>query len=152
VPGANRHYDADNFPHREPRDENPLRDWVHPFKRRRIVLKSLVTAIRLSPWATPGDFEKVGWWVKCKNPLTPTPEERPDTGLMLLERRRRPLAAPAARSVRSHGSATRRAARRQARRPVAHFRARVGGRPVELYHSARMAVIGSMREARRAGR
>ena len=91
--GANRHYDADNFPHREPLDENPLHDWVHSCKRRRIDLKALVTEIRLSPWATPGEFEEVGWWVKnknfscpithseCEGPLTPTPEELKKYGL-----------------------------------------------------------------------
>jgi hypothetical protein len=85
--GANRHYDANNFPHREPRAENPLHDWVHPCKRRRIDLKALVTEIRLSPWATRAEFDEVGWWVKnknlaspithsdCEGPLTPTAEE-----------------------------------------------------------------------------
>ncbi len=85
--GANRHYGADNFANREPLDENPLHDWVHACKRRRIDLKALVTEIRLSPWATPEEFEEVGWWVKnrnpscpithseCESPLTPTPEE-----------------------------------------------------------------------------
>lgn len=85
--GNNRHYDPENFPHREPRDENPLHDWVHPFKRRRIDLRFLVTGIRLSPWATPEEFEEVGWWIKnknlecpiahseCEGPLTPTLEE-----------------------------------------------------------------------------
>jgi hypothetical protein len=86
--GANRHYGPDNFPNREPLDDiNPLHAWVHDSKRRRIDLKSLVTEIRLSPWATPGEFNEVGWWVKnknlscpithseCEGSLTPTPEE-----------------------------------------------------------------------------
>jgi hypothetical protein len=84
----NRHLDADNVPSREPRDEcNPLHSWVHHCKRRRIDLPALVAEIRLSPWATPAEFEEVGWWVKnknlscpithsdCEGPLTPTPEE-----------------------------------------------------------------------------
>ena len=64
----NRHLDANNVPSREPRDElNKLHGWVHPCKRRRIDLQSLVTEIRLSPWATAEEFEEVGWWVKNKN-------------------------------------------------------------------------------------
>lgn len=61
--------------------------WVHPGKRRRLILESLVTEIRLSPWASPEDTEEVKLWVKNKNftcrvdpssiasPLTPTPDE-----------------------------------------------------------------------------
>jgi hypothetical protein len=88
VGGANRHYDPNNFPHREPLDElNPLHEWVHEFKRRRIDVKVLVTEIRLSPWATEEEFEEVKLWVKGKNlscpvsrseltgPFTPTLEE-----------------------------------------------------------------------------
>ena len=64
----NRHLDANNVPSREPRDElNKLHEWVHPCKRRRIDLKSVVTEIRLSPWATPEELDEVGWWVKNKN-------------------------------------------------------------------------------------
>lgn len=85
--GMNRHYNADNFPNREPLDENPIHPWVHPCKRRRIDLKSLVTEIRLSPWAKTEDTEEVKLWVKNKNlscsvnpsditsPLTPTPDD-----------------------------------------------------------------------------
>jgi hypothetical protein len=86
--GVNRHCGPDNFPHREPLDDlNPLHPWVHDSKRRRIDLKALVTEIRLSPWATPEEFEEVGWWVKnknlfcpikhseCEGSFTPTPEE-----------------------------------------------------------------------------
>jgi hypothetical protein len=85
--GMNRHYNADNFPNREPLDDNPLHPWVHPSKRRRINLESLVTEIRLSPWASPEETEEVKLWVKNKNftcrvnpssitsPLTPTPDE-----------------------------------------------------------------------------
>ena len=84
--GMNRHYNTENFPNREPVDENPLHPWVHPCKRRRIDVRSLVTEIRLSPWASPAETEEVQLWVKNKNlacpvnpsaianSLTPTPE------------------------------------------------------------------------------
>jgi hypothetical protein len=88
VAGTNRHFNANNFPSREPLDElNPLHPWVHSFKRRRIDLKTLATEIRLSPWATADEFEEVKTWVKNKNlscpithsdltkPLTPTLDE-----------------------------------------------------------------------------
>jgi hypothetical protein len=68
VGGANRHYDLNNFPNREPLDGlNPLHEWVHECKRRRIDLKVLVTEVRLSPWATQEEFEEVNTWVKGKN-------------------------------------------------------------------------------------
>jgi hypothetical protein len=68
VGGVNRHIGADGFPNREPLDEeNPLHKWVHDCKRRRIDLKSLVTEIRLSPWATPVEIDEVNLWIKCKN-------------------------------------------------------------------------------------
>src|SRR5258708_38242873 len=51
--GGNRQYDLNNFAHREPLDElNPLHEWVHECKRRRIDLKALVTEVRLTPRAT----------------------------------------------------------------------------------------------------
>ena len=57
----NRYLDVNNVTSREPRDElNKLHEWVQPCKRRRIDLKSLVTEIRLSPWATPEEFRR-GW-------------------------------------------------------------------------------------------
>jgi hypothetical protein len=88
VGGANRHYDLNNFAHREPLDElNPLHEWVHECKRRRIDLKGLVTEVRLSPWATQEELEEINTWVKVKgfpclvirseltSEMTPTPEE-----------------------------------------------------------------------------
>lgn len=88
VAGVNRHYDSNNFPHREPLDDvNPLHEWVHPCKRRRIDLGALVTEIRLSPWATMDELDEVRTWVKNKafscsitpsdltSPVTPTLEE-----------------------------------------------------------------------------
>jgi len=88
VAGANRHYDLNNFPSREPLDElNPLHEWVHKYKRRRINLKALLTEVRLSPWATAEESEEVKLWVKGTNfpcqvtasdltsPMTPTLEE-----------------------------------------------------------------------------
>ena len=51
VGGNNRHFGLNGFPNREPLDkENPLHEWVHEYKRRRIDLKALVTEVRLSPW------------------------------------------------------------------------------------------------------
>jgi len=67
VGGANRHLDLNNVPCREPRECNPLHEWVHPCKRRRVNLKPIVTEIRLSPWATMQDFDEVRTWVKNKN-------------------------------------------------------------------------------------
>lgn len=88
VAGANRHYDINNFPHREPLDnENPLHEWVHECKRRRIDLKTLVMEIRVSPWATTAELAEVNEWMKGKNfscsmkpsdlrgPLTPSLED-----------------------------------------------------------------------------
>jgi hypothetical protein len=88
VGGANRHFNIDNFPNREPLDEsNPLHIWVHECKRRRIDLKALVTEVRLSPWATEAEWEEVNTWVKVKkfpclvthsdltSKMTPTLEE-----------------------------------------------------------------------------
>lgn len=67
VGGVNRNYDSNNFPHREPLDElNPLHEWVHESKRRRIDLKALVTEVRLSPWATKEELEEINTWVKVK--------------------------------------------------------------------------------------
>jgi len=86
--GGNRHYDLNNFVHREPLDElNPLHEWVHECKRRRIDLKALVTEVRLSPSASNQELDEVNLWVKTKNipctvtqsdltsPLAPTLDE-----------------------------------------------------------------------------
>lgn len=88
VGGANRHYNLNSFPNREPLDElNPLHPWVHECKRRRIDLKALLTEVRLSPWATTEESEEVKLRVRGKNfpgpvtpldlrsPLTPTLDE-----------------------------------------------------------------------------
>jgi hypothetical protein len=88
VGGANRHIDRNGFPHREPLDkENPLQEWIHKCKRRRVDLKALLTEIRVSPWATQMEIEEVNDWMKGKSfscpvnpselrgPLTPSFEE-----------------------------------------------------------------------------
>jgi hypothetical protein len=88
VGGNNRHFGLTGFPNREPLDnENPLHQWVHEYKRRRIDLKALVTEVRLSPWATKQEIEEINTWVKAKSftchvslsdltsPLTPTLEQ-----------------------------------------------------------------------------
>jgi hypothetical protein len=87
VGGNNRHFGPNGFPAREPLDENPLHEWVHGCKRRRIDLKALVTEVRVSPWATGDEVDEVNLWVKNRlpgcpvtrseltSPLTPTLEE-----------------------------------------------------------------------------
>jgi len=92
--GMNRHVDDRDIPHREPDDDqNPLPEWVHKEKRRRIDLKALVTEIRLSPWATKELREEIGQWRKNKkfecpitdseltSPFNPSPEEVKSLGL-----------------------------------------------------------------------
>jgi len=76
--GMNRHSDSRNVTNSEPSDENLLPSWVHRKKKRRVDLKSLITEVRLSPWATPEQFEEVGWWIKNKNftcPITHSERE-----------------------------------------------------------------------------
>jgi hypothetical protein len=86
--GMNRHFDMDNFPHREPMDEtNSIHKWVHPYKRRRIDLRSVVTELRVSPWATGEQLDEVRLWSRMKNlgtsveyselksSFTPSPDE-----------------------------------------------------------------------------
>ncbi len=67
---ANRHIDANGYPHREPLDEgdeeNPLHAWVHDHKRRRIDLKALLTEVRCSPWITDAEAQEVSEWMKVK--------------------------------------------------------------------------------------
>ncbi len=86
--GANRHIDAEGYPRREPLDEeNPLHEWVHDHKRRRIHLKTLLTEVCCSPWITDAEAKEVSEWMKIKqfdcpvkpseltSALTPTAEE-----------------------------------------------------------------------------
>lgn len=88
VAGMNWHFSPNGFPNREPLDSlYPIHDWVHPYKRRRVELKSIVTEIRMSPWATEQEFEEVKLWAQLKHlpcpikpsdltsSLTPTLEE-----------------------------------------------------------------------------
>jgi hypothetical protein len=46
-----------------------MHEWVHPCKRRRVDLKSLVTEVRMSPWASAAEVDEVWWWVKNKGRL-----------------------------------------------------------------------------------
>ena len=72
VCGNNRHIGLNGFPNREPLDdENPLHEWVHECKRRRIDLKTLVTEVRLSPWATDDEIDEVNLWIKNRAPDCP---------------------------------------------------------------------------------
>lgn len=58
--GQARNYRDTNFPHREPQDDvNPIHPWVHECKRRRFVLKELITGIAISPWATDAVVNEV---------------------------------------------------------------------------------------------
>jgi hypothetical protein len=66
--GQNRHFDEQNFPHREPLDGlNPLPKWVHDHKRRRVELGSLLTGIKASPWADDSTLAEARCWVKALN-------------------------------------------------------------------------------------
>src|ERR1035437_5618399 len=88
VGGQARNYRETNFPYREPQDDlNPLHAWVHPCKRRRILLKNLLIGVAVSPWATDETFAEVQQtWANIrgynlpvaydlKSPFTPTVDE-----------------------------------------------------------------------------
>jgi hypothetical protein len=93
VAGQNRHFDLNNFPNREPIDENPINDWVHKFKRRRIDLRDLITEIMIGPWITDRGIEEVNLWLKNKgfsfpikrsvlaSSLTPTVDDLDDNNI-----------------------------------------------------------------------
>jgi hypothetical protein len=50
--GQARNYDENNVAHREALDHLYQRhSWVHPYKRRRLLLKDVITGIAISPWA-----------------------------------------------------------------------------------------------------
>lgn len=50
--GQARNYDENNVAHREALDHlYPRHPWVYDFKRRRLILKDLITGIAISPWA-----------------------------------------------------------------------------------------------------
>jgi len=54
--GQARNYDEYDNPHREALDHlYPRHDWVFDFKRRRLLLKDILTGIAISPWA-PDDI------------------------------------------------------------------------------------------------
>jgi hypothetical protein len=71
---------------------NPLHSWVHDFKRRRIVLKDLITGLAVSPWASEETLREVEQtWAKIrgynlpvvhnlKSPLTPNVQELAERG------------------------------------------------------------------------
>ena len=80
-------YDENNHPHREALDHYPKHHWEHDFKRRRLLLKDLITGIAISPWATEDVAnEVIQEWAsigQCKipvdtrlnSPLVPSPED-----------------------------------------------------------------------------
>ncbi len=93
VGGQARNYRETDFPHREPQNDfNPLHPWVHCHKRRRIIPKSLLVGVAVSPWATDETFAEVqDTWAKvrgCNLPveydskgrLTPTMNELKERG------------------------------------------------------------------------
>ena len=69
VGGQARNYGETNFPHREPQDDlNPIHKWVHEEKRRRIILKDLITGIAVSPWSSQETFHEVEQnWTKIRS-------------------------------------------------------------------------------------
>jgi hypothetical protein len=88
VGGQARNYRETNFPHREPQDDlNPIHAWVHPEKRRRVILRDLLVGIAVSPWASEETFAEIaetwarirGWNLPAaydlKSPLTPEIDE-----------------------------------------------------------------------------
>jgi hypothetical protein len=91
--GQARNYRETNFPYREPQDDlNPLHAWVHPCKRRRILLGDLLIGIAVSPWASEDTLAEVKEvWAKIrdwnlpaaydlKSPLTPSLQELKQRG------------------------------------------------------------------------
>ena len=86
--GQARNYDQDNVPHREALDHlYPRHPWVHEEKRRRLLLKNVVTGIAVSPWASEAvanevkqDWANIGERQipvddRWKRSLIPKPEE-----------------------------------------------------------------------------
>lgn len=63
---GDRHFDLNNSPQPRPLPMNPRNPWVPDFKRRRIVLRSLVTDIVISPWAEPDAVEEIELWLRSK--------------------------------------------------------------------------------------
>lgn len=58
--GQARHYDEHNTPHREALDHlYPRHSWVHDYKRRRLLLKEVVTGLAISPWAPEDVVDEV---------------------------------------------------------------------------------------------
>jgi hypothetical protein len=73
VGGQARNYRETNFPHREPQEDlNPIHNWVHPEKRRRIDLKGFITAVGVSPWASEETLKEVEqYWAKIRGNSLP---------------------------------------------------------------------------------
>jgi hypothetical protein len=66
VAGNNRHYGSTNVPHTRPLKENRLHKWVADGKRRWIDVKSLVTGVAVSPWASRRVHKEVDLWINIK--------------------------------------------------------------------------------------
>src|SRR5437870_3214386 len=67
VAGNNRHYGANGASYERPRSENRMHPWVAAGKRRRIDLKSVVTKVVVSPWASRKVYDEIGVWKNCKS-------------------------------------------------------------------------------------
>ncbi len=70
-------YDENNVPHREALDlyKDKRHSWAHEFKRRRFLLKDVITGIVISPWAPPEVIKEVteewGTVMDLKVPVDP---------------------------------------------------------------------------------
>jgi hypothetical protein len=67
--GINRHFDVENRPNRLPLTPPP--DRVLPGHKRRVDLRTLITAIVLAPWATPATFNEVNWLINSNGYTIP---------------------------------------------------------------------------------
>ncbi len=58
--GQARNYDENNRAHRDALDHlYPRHPWVHDEKRRRLLLKDVITGVAISPWAPDEDVNEV---------------------------------------------------------------------------------------------
>lgn len=74
--GQARNYRGTNFPFREPQEDlYPLHPWVHGHKRRRIILKELLTGVAVSPWAREEAIREVREWAKIRDLNLPVADE-----------------------------------------------------------------------------
>ena len=87
--GGNRHFDLNNIPLPRPLAMNPRHPWVPNCKRRRIVLKELVQAVVISPWAEPASVEEIELWNKLKGFTGPRQSDLRDDNTPTLDEYRK---------------------------------------------------------------